>query len=1046
MGKLYSALNIEEKESTSVFLFLTLSVFLGIFYGAFDVGAHALFLSVYPAEMIPKAYVISGVAGIILTSLYARIQNSIPFSRLAWINLVFISLSTALLRILFQFTESSWLIFLIFVMMGPLNIIAMLGFWGAAGRMFTLRQGKRLFGLIDSGQIFGAILSAFAIPVLITFGFQQKNLLFLSSVSIIGALFVQIIISIKYNLNKEQAVSDSEKKTFKDIFKSKYIVYMAIFVVMSMLAAFFIQYSFLSVTKENYPDHNDLTEFLGAFTGSLLLFTFLFKTFVYSKLMKTYGLKFSITVSSFLLGIFTIIAVLIGTFGGYTAAANGFVFFFLIISLSRLFSKALKDAVEVPSFKILYQSLKADIRHSVQAYVDGTINEIAALSAGLMLAVLGLFEFFTLIHFSYSLIIILIIWSFIARKLYVEYKRSLQESLAEYKGSKDSKSKLTDFVYNIDLSNKSKLISGLEIESSLRPVLFEENLVNLLNSEQKEIKTFVGNKIASAKLISFYEGLMTKIKDFDFIEKDNKQYHQLIKIDKSPGIEKLIQLTKSKSNDERILAAFLIGKFYSPDLFIYLKALIRDLNIQVKISAIRAAAQTKVPEFCPLIIDYLDTPEVFAYSYDTIIDFGEESLVYLDQIFYKSGTNHRVLLRIIKLIGEIGGNKAKEILLKKLDHPNEEILFYILQALKNSGFNADETNIHHINQIIEKQIGIIGWNIAAKVTVNEQNEFEYLKEAIEEELSSNFDLLYLLLSLAYDSKSIMHVKENLESGTTEGIGYALELLDLFISDELKPKLFPVLEDIQDIERVRQLQNFYAIEKLTIENLLIDIINRDVNNINIWTKACAIQAILDSNIKNIPDDLIAHVFNPIEFLRESALIAVNTIQNDAYEKLKNRIEDYHIDESDSMVDLIDKPKGSLIFNKTIIIKSIDYFKSAHGRYIYHLASKMNEYTSENADYSNIIISDLLDKIIIIHGDDLKLIIEDKREIVLKANEMYIMSEVIESNVKNLSIKGENSTIYYIQKHDLIYNMFDYYDIEKSIIKWYNKNVELKENDS
>ena len=61
-------------------------------------------------------------------------------------------------------------------------------------------------------------------------------------------------------------------------------------------------------------------------------------------------------------------------------------------------------------------------------------------------------------------------------------------------------------------------------------------------------------------------------------------------------------------------------------------------------------------------------------------------------------------------------------------------------------------------------------------------------------------------------------------------------------------------------------------------------------------------------------------------------------------------------------------------------------------------------------------------------------------------MYIMSEVIESNVKNLSIKGENSTIYYIQKHDLIYNMFDYYDIEKSIIKWYNKNVELKENDS
>ena len=71
----YKVLNIEKEEASSVSLFLIQSIFLGIFYGAFDVGAHALFLSVYPASMIPKAYVISGIAGIILTSLYARIQN-----------------------------------------------------------------------------------------------------------------------------------------------------------------------------------------------------------------------------------------------------------------------------------------------------------------------------------------------------------------------------------------------------------------------------------------------------------------------------------------------------------------------------------------------------------------------------------------------------------------------------------------------------------------------------------------------------------------------------------------------------------------------------------------------------------------------------------------------------------------------------------------------------------------------------------------------------------------------------------------------------------
>lgn len=1036
----YAALNIEKSESTSVILFLVQSIFLGIFYGAFDVGAHALFLTVYPAAMIPKAYVISGLVGIVLTSLYARIQSRIPFSRLAWLNLVFISVTAAILRILFQFTESSWLIFIIFVMMGPLNIIALLGFWGAAGRMFTLRQGKRLFGLIDSGQIFGAILSTFAIPVLIAFGFEQKNLLFLSSVSVVGALIAQIIISFKYNLNKQIDTNNKKSKSVKEIFKSRYVIYMSIFVVMSMLAAFFIQYSFLSVTKDNYPDHNDLTEFLGAFTGSLLLFTFLFKTFVYSKLMKTYGLRFSVMVSSILLGIFTVLASLIGTFGGYTSAANSFIFFFLIISLSRLFSKALKDAVEVPSFKILYQSLKEEIRHDVQAYVDGTINEIAALSAGLLLAVLGLFEFFTLIHFSYSLIIILFIWFFVARKLYVEYQRSLQKSLAEYKGKGVKQVNLYEYVYdnlNIDDAKESKIMTGLELESKLHPLKFETNIPKLIQSEDKKIKEFAASKIIDSKILKFYDLVDFGAKDSEISEKDNYIYNQVVKIDKSPGIEKLISLSKSKSTDERILAAYLIGSYYSPELYVYLKALIRDLNVQVKINAIKITAKTGQTDFCPIILDYIDTPSVLTYVYDAILEFGEKALQYLDQVFYKSGTSHRVSLRVVRLMGEIGGEKAKELLIKKLDQPNEEILYFCLLSLKKCGFKADESNINHIHQLIEKQIGVVGWNISARVTLDENENLDYIKDAIQEELKYNYNLLYLLLSLAYDSKSIMHVKENIESATAEGIGYALELLDLFISEEIKPKLFPILEDIADIEKIRQLQNFYAIEKLELEELLIDIINRDVNYINIWTKACAIQAITDTEYSDVPDDLIAHIFNPIEILRESATVAITSMQQDIYFKIRERIQDSYLDDLDNTVTSIQESRNSLIFEKTIFLKSISNFKYTQGRYLYQLASKLNELKSDVSDYSNIIVSELINKIVFIKGDPVKLLIDNEEEVILEPGNMYITSEIISPGVKNLSIHKQKSTIYYLEKSDLIYDMFDYYDIEKSIIEWFSK---------
>lgn len=1043
----YSVFNIESDEKASVVLFLIQSVFLGIFYGAFDVGAHALFLSVYPASMIPKAYVISGVVGIILTTIYARVQSKYKFSSIAIINLLFISLSTALLRVLFQFTESSWLVFLIFIMMGPLNIIALLGFWGAVGRMFSLRQGKRLFGLIDSGQIFGAILSTFAIPVLISVGFEQKNLLFLSSVSVMCAFLMQLFISFKFNLNIQVHKDEKKKTRLPELLKNKYVRHMSVFVVMSMLAAFFIQFSFLSVAKDNYADHNDLAEFLGAFTGTLLLFTFLFKTFLYSKLMKTYGLKMSIIISSFLLGIFTFLAVLIGTLAGYTSASGSFIFFFLIISLSRLFSKVLKDAVEVPSFKILYQSLKAEIRHDVQAYVDGTINEIAALSAGLLLAILSFFEFFKLIHFSYSLLIILGIWFLVARKLYNEYKISLQKTLAEHKGVKENEEHISNFIDNNlekESNNTAGLITGMEINYELYPLQFEDGINKLIEHNDQEIKKYAVKKLIESKFIDPFSKLPK-----DLVEKEIEQNNVSeswqsmdLKVNKSPGVKKLIALSKSKGTDEKILAAWLIGRFYEPELFVYLKSLIRDLHLSVKIAGIKAAVNTKNKEFCSLISEYLDTPGLITYAYDALLQFGESSLSSIDLLFYKTGASHRVLLRIVKLIGEIGGDKAVELLIKKLDHPNEEILNQVLLTLSKSNFVVNEKHLIHLHQIIEKHIGIMSWNIAAKATMDEINEHEYLKDAIDEELRANYVLLYLLLSLAYDSKSVMHVKENIESGTAEGTSYALELLELFVDEEIKPKLFPIVEDISLIEKIKQLQNFYPVEKLSFDELLISIINRDINFVNVWTKACAINAFSENNIKEIPKDLIAHIFNPNEMLRETAGIVINSINSENYNLVSSRLNVSYKEDLDNTIEMLSTTHNHLYVEKTAFLKSIEYFNNVDGRYLYELAKSLHTLKFDTYDPEDIIISDINDKILMLKGEPAELLLDDEK-VELVEGELYDMSEILKNSKKKISLKqNESSWIYYIEKRDLIYNIFDFYKIESSVIKWLTKKIKAE----
>ena len=83
---IYKALNIESGEEASVMLLIFQSVFLGIFYGTFDISAHALFLEEFEQAMIPRAFLVSGFVGIIMTSVYAWLQSRIRFSLFSSLN------------------------------------------------------------------------------------------------------------------------------------------------------------------------------------------------------------------------------------------------------------------------------------------------------------------------------------------------------------------------------------------------------------------------------------------------------------------------------------------------------------------------------------------------------------------------------------------------------------------------------------------------------------------------------------------------------------------------------------------------------------------------------------------------------------------------------------------------------------------------------------------------------------------------------------------------------------------------------------------------
>ena len=403
---LHETLNLRKDEILPVAILVFQSVFLGFFLGAFDVSANTLFLNSFDQSMIPIAIVVSGITGILLTSLYSFFQSKLEFSKLAVLNLFTVFALTFLLRAGYYFSDTKWLAFGLFVLMGPLNIVALVGFWGTVGRIFDLRQGKRIFGFIDTGQVVGVIISSFSIPFLISLGFKTNNLLYISAVSAFLAFVLQIFIGRKYSF-KLKVRSDQtagNKNSFASTLKIPYVRTMAMFVILSMLVAFCVHYLFLAVASQRFQDPDEMAKFFGGLMGSLTFVSVLLKSFVYGPLMKTYGLRISLLVSPFIMFLVSAGAAIVGSLFGFTLESATFTFFFLLISLGKFFQKALKDSIESPVLKLIYQSLPPSIRHEVQARVDGTINESAALASGVILSLLGLFAAITLLHYVFILI------------------------------------------------------------------------------------------------------------------------------------------------------------------------------------------------------------------------------------------------------------------------------------------------------------------------------------------------------------------------------------------------------------------------------------------------------------------------------------------------------------------------------------------------------------------------------------------------------------------------------------------------------------------
>ena len=956
---LFLALNIRPDEEKQVLLLLGKGFFMGVFIATYKIAAETIFLNELGDVLLREAIFVSGILGVATTALFAYFQNKLSFANLAINNLGIIALFS--LGIYFALNEASQeifdaVVFLMFVMTTPITAVLLLGFWGVFGRLFDLRQSKRIINRIDTGQLLAATIAFLSIPLLSEVVVNTESFLVLGACSLVVSLLFLFRITRTYNLEAfsvEKQHSESKETRITQLAKNKYVLLLSGFLCISMISFTFVDYSFKEAVQNQYPDQSNLRNFLAIFNSAVLILSFILQTFVNNRIVSDYGLKVPLLILPVVMAAFTLAAILADSLitGPIVQGApySRLPLFFLFIVLSKLFNVALREAMENPVYKLFFMPLETNIRFDVQAKVEGVIHESARLIGGMLILVLPALAFFEAIHYSYAIILMSIVYLVIAGKLYNNYRLKIQQKLENKKeNNSPQETKGESFARQLmdKMSDKKfgtvvfafRLLDKIQPKDTYRAVnaLTKHSDESIRNYAQESINELKGVSVSDNYVIS-YTGQQSPGRAKKIVP-----HKDLVEVLKNGNISKrrIIKLCKSEDIQDRQYAAELIAQNDSTSDTSLLIELINDSSPKVRQSATMAAEKKHNPEILQALANNLGKQAYGNMVANTLVTIGDKCLPILENAFYRSELNISVILRIIDIMGRIGGTTASGMLWNKIDYPDRIVVRGILPALAKCGFEADEKQVSRIKYAIDTDVANIAWIMAAYNEI-EPNKFgREVRKAVEEEFNRGIENIYMLLAMIYDPQSIKLVKENINTGLTENITYTVEMLDVFLSEDLKQKIIPLLDDLSYSEKAKRLEAFYPRYRLEGQQVLQQLLNRSINHSNRWTKACTLFQIGMLKLERFEKDLIAQLFNVDALLRETAAWALQQINPEAYEKNIVRIADSHRKALETALFSVHGEKA-LMVSKVLFLRQMPIFQAISYRALAELTNWLKE---------------------------------------------------------------------------------------------------------
>ncbi len=314
-------------------------------------------------ENLPWMYTATLIGMLIANALFAAVVTRMSRRRFLSIAYRFAIANLFIFFLLLRIVPAEWQWLLarsFFVWVSVFNLFATTLFWAFMTDLFTAEQGKRLFGFIAVGGSLGAILGPL-VPTFLVNRFSTGVFCLMSAAMF--EIAAQCVRFFPAEFREHSRATAAEKPMGGNIWdsvthicRSPYLFGLVLFIFIYTLTNTWAYFQQADLTQHEFTDKAARTAFFGKLDFSVNTLTILIQLGLTSRLLKWFGVGFTL--------------VLMPALSGIGFLAIGYAPILIVLAIFQVVRRAAGFALLRPAREILFTVLRREDKYKAKSFID----------------------------------------------------------------------------------------------------------------------------------------------------------------------------------------------------------------------------------------------------------------------------------------------------------------------------------------------------------------------------------------------------------------------------------------------------------------------------------------------------------------------------------------------------------------------------------------------------------------------------------------------------------------------------------------------------